>query len=74
MGKSKNKATAKAPAAPAAEAPAKAPAKASEHKVAAGKSITSKRGVLDAGTVVTAKDFVGGDKAIEMLRSKGLVV
>lgn len=42
--------------------------------VAPGKSITSLRGMLAPGTVVTAKDFTHGQKTVDDLLSKGILV
>lgn len=43
-------------------------------RVAKGRSITSLRGVLDAGTVVGARDFPGGEDTLCDLIKCGAVV
>ena len=46
--------------------------KSAEHRVAAGKSITTPRGVVGPGGVVTAADFGGAD-ALAGLVAKGYI-
>jgi len=42
-------------------------------RVAKGKSITSKRGILSAGQTVCAKDFPGGEETLKQLIDRKLV-
>jgi hypothetical protein len=42
--------------------------------VASGKSLTSKRGILDAGENVSADDISGGKKAFDILVEKKYIV
>lgn len=44
------------------------------HVVVSGRSVTSLRGIIDAGSEVTARDFSGGQAALDSLVSRGIVV
>ena len=44
------------------------------YKVARKNSVTSLRGILDAGTIVSARDFRGGEKSLAELVASGTVV
>lgn len=44
------------------------------YTVAAGKCITSKRGMIDSGEVVEVKDLPGGEDSLIVLVKKGIVV
>lgn len=48
--------------------------KAVEYRVAPGRSITSKRGILGPGTVLTPRVFHGGEEDMRRLIVKGYVV
>ena len=48
--------------------------KAPVYKVARKNSVTSLRGILDAGTIVSARDFRGGEKSLAELVASGTVV
>ena len=43
------------------------------YKIAAGKAVTSKRGILAEGEAVTAADFPGGQKSLDALVESGAV-
>ena len=45
-----------------------------EHKVAAGKAVTSKRGLLTDGADVSARDFNNGAADLDKLVEAGVVV
>lgn len=47
---------------------------ADKYYVAKNKAITTKKGVLGQGELVEVKDFVGGQKSIDMLIEKGLLI
>lgn len=44
------------------------------HVVVGGRSVTSLRGIIDAGSEVTARDFSGGQATLDSLVSRGIVV
>ncbi|MBL9108082.1 MAG: hypothetical protein JNM74_02380 [Myxococcales bacterium] len=67
-------AKAKAEAEAKARADADAKAKVPVYKVARGKSVTSRRGILSAGAEVSARDFGGGERSIEDLANAGVIV
>jgi hypothetical protein len=58
---------------PAPKAKAAAP-KAAVYKVAEGKALTSKKGILGPGSEVKAEDLPGGDEALQgLVKSKHVV-
>jgi len=64
--------TEEAPEAP--EIPGVTPAKITEGRVAPGKMISSKKGLLSAGNLVKAEYLGGGQKALQGLIDSGYVV
>jgi cell envelope opacity-associated protein A len=44
-----------------------------EYTVCEGKTLTSRKGIVTAGDVVTEKHFAGGSKTIENLKAKGFL-
>jgi prolactin regulatory element-binding protein len=48
-------------------------AKAPCYRVAEGKSLTSKRGIISAGKEIGPEDLPGGDDAFKVLREKGYI-
>ncbi|MBK2258730.1 hypothetical protein [Francisella philomiragia] len=44
-----------------------------EYKVAEGKAITTRKGILSDGDVVVAKDVAGGEETLKNLLEKGFV-
>lgn len=64
-----------APKAPEKEAPKQPEQKSKAHpySIAAGRSVTSKKGILTEGSEVRADWLAGGDQALQRLVSKGVV-
>lgn len=56
-----------------AEQEAPKPARAPKYCIASGKAITSKRGMLTAGEVVSASDFHGGQSRVDQLVAAGYI-
>lgn len=59
---------------PEAPPPAAGPAVPRTYRVAAGHSVTSRRGLLAAGREVEARDFAGGAERLAELAERGVLV